>query len=78
MLTHNEALNYLENKILPDNFAERLKDFLEFEICTNCDGVRCMHFVLRDWWSDDIDNCEGNCCPSCSDVDPEKYKMGHS
>lgn len=77
LLTHNEALNYLENKELPDNFDERLKNFLEFEICINCDGVRCMHFVLRDWWSPDFDDCKGNCCPDCGNVDPEKYKMGN-
>lgn len=35
------------------------------EDCENCDGVRCMHFVLRDWWASDFDDCDGWCCPTC-------------
>jgi len=33
--------------------------------CPNCDGVGCMHMVMRDWWSPDIDECDGWCCPTC-------------
>ena len=76
LLTHNEAQKYLETQELPEDFSERLENFLEFEVCTSCDGVRCMHFVLRDWWSEDFDRCKGNCCPFCGEVDPNKYKMG--
>lgn len=36
------------------------------EPCENCDGVRCMHFVLRDWHGGSgIDACDGWCCPTC-------------
>jgi len=35
-----------------------------------------MHFVLRDWWGDDFDKCERNCCPNCGEVDPKEYAMG--
>lgn len=67
-LTHNEALAFLRDGSLPDNFAERVSHFLEFEPCGNCDDVRCMHFVFRDWWSPDFDECDRWCCPSCSDL----------
>lgn len=67
MLTHNEALRDAK---LPDDFAERVRNFIEFQPCSNCDNVRCMHFVLRDWWAPDIDECDGWCCPFCSDMKP--------
>lgn len=67
-LTHNEALTWLKDGTLPANFADRLRSQLEFEACSNCDNVRCMHLVMRDWWSDDIDNCDGWCCQFCSDM----------
>lgn len=38
-------------------------------ICSNCDGAKCMHIVLRDW--DGIDRCDGHCCPMCK-PDAEK------
>jgi len=66
MLTVNEAIKYLETGELPENFSERARNIVEFEDCKNCHGVKCMHFVLRDWWSDDIDNCDGYCCPDCN------------
>ena len=68
LLTHNEALAYLREESLPENFADRLRNFLEFEPCQNCDNVRCMHFRLRDWWSPDFDRCDRWCCPDCSEL----------
>ena len=67
LLTHNEAFAYLQGGGLPENFAERLPNLLEFDDCSNCDGVRCMHFVLRDWWAPDFDDCDGFCCPFCGE-----------
>jgi hypothetical protein len=72
-LTHNEALAYVKDGTLPENFAERVELFLEFAACPNCDNVRCMHFVMRDWYSDDIDRCGGWCCPDCSDMKDTKW-----
>lgn len=66
-LTHNEALAFLRDGSLPDNFADRVRNFIEFEPCSNCGNVRCMHFVMRDWYGD-IDECDGWCCPFCSDL----------
>jgi hypothetical protein len=67
LLTHNEAAEYLRCGSLPENFDDRLRGLLEFADCGNCGGVRCMHLVMRDWWSEDIDKCGGNCCPDCGD-----------
>lgn len=73
LFTHNEALAYLANGALPDNFRDRLENFIEFESCSNCDDVRCMHFRMRDWWSADFDECDGWCCPFCSDMKSRHY-----
>ena len=71
MLTHNEALAYLKTGKLPGDFRRRVRNFVEFKPCKNCDDVRCMHFVLRDWWASDFDECDGWCCPDCSDMKPK-------
>jgi hypothetical protein len=41
-------------------------------VCSNCDGIGCMHIVLRDWWAPDAQNCKG-CCPFCggTGVEPQ-------
>lgn len=70
LFTHNEAVAYMKDGSLPADFRERVKNFLEFEPCSNCDNVRCMHFVMRDWWSENFDDCDGWCCPACSDLKP--------
>ena len=67
LLTLDEAFRYLREGTLPDNFADRVQLVLEFDGCPNCDGVCCMHFVLRDWWSPDFDDCDGFCCPFCGE-----------
>lgn len=68
VFTPNEALAFLRDGSLPDNLTDRLRNVLEFEACENCDNVRCMHFRMRDWWAEDFDQCDGWCCPSCSDL----------
>lgn len=68
--TMNEAKIYLESGALPDNFSDRVKNFIELGSCENCDDVRCMHFVMRDWWAPDIDECDGWCCSDCSSLKP--------
>ena len=65
LLTLDEAFAFLQDGVLPENFSLRLQNVLEFESCPNCDGVCCMHFVLRDWWAPDFDACDGYCCPFC-------------
>lgn len=67
VLTHNEMHKYLQDGSIPDNFRDRLEISLELDPCPNCDNVRCMHFVMRDWFSPDFDDCDGNCCPSCGE-----------
>ncbi len=69
-LTQNEARRFLDTGELPDEFKERVENWLEFGSCENCDNVRCMHFVLRDWGSE-ADECDGWCCPSCSELKPQ-------
>jgi len=64
-LTQNEAAAYLKDGTLPDNFGQRVENWLEFGACENCDNRRCMHFVMRDWWDGEIDRCDGYCCPDC-------------
>ena len=71
MLTHNEALVYLKVGMLPKGFRTRVKHFVEYDPCPNCDDVRCMHFVMRDWWDNDFNECDGWCCPFCSDLKPK-------
>lgn len=73
ILTHNEAIAYLRDGSLPENFAQRLQNQLEFDSCSNCGDVRCMHFVLRDWWNEDFDSCDRWCCPFCSDL--KEYRL---
>ena len=75
IFTHNEAVAYILDGSLPSDLADRLKNFIEFETCSNCDGVRCMHFVMRDWWAEDFDDCDGWCCPFCSLLKPEDEQL---
>jgi hypothetical protein len=68
MLTQNEQYHYLTAGMLPDDFDERLRGAaaLALELddtpCSNCDGVRDMNIVLRDWWEENP-----NWCPFCCD-----------
>lgn len=75
LLTHNEALAWLRDGSLPDNFGDRLRNQLEFDACSNCDDVRCMHFVMRDWWAEDFDQCGRWCCPFCSDLKDTEWAI---
>lgn len=61
LLTHNEARAFLCGDSLPENFSERLRNFLEFEPCSNCNDVRDMNIVLRRWEEDEPDLCPF-CC----------------
>jgi hypothetical protein len=81
LLTKLEAKHWLETRELPDNFGERVENFVEFYECTNCGGVQDMNIVLRDWWGS-----EGpSWCPDCTppegpvyvgDVFPELVHVG--
>jgi hypothetical protein len=68
LIGRDQAAVFLFDGSLPVDFRTRVERFVEDAPCSNCDDVRCMHFVLRDWWSDDIDRCDGWCCPFCSDM----------
>ena len=63
-LTYNEVSEYLVTGKLPDNFRERLQtasDLFDEGVisCENCDGVRDMNAVFRNWEAGFLP------CPNC-------------
>lgn len=49
LLTKVEAAAFLAGKPLPSSFEDRLRYFIEFYVCPNCDGVEDMAIVMRTW-----------------------------
>src|ERR1035437_2483450 len=70
MLTRSEATTYLRDGSLPENFAGRVENIVEFEHCTNCDGRLCMGCVLRVYEHECRPDCPFCCaCPKCDAVE---------
>lgn len=68
-LTKNEARVFMRSGELPDDLKERVKNYLEFDFCTNCGGVKDMSVVLRAWDDDESP------CPFCVGEKPMEYEM---
>lgn len=68
ILTKVEAEAWLSRGELPDNFRDRLENFVEFYQCPNCDGQEDMNIVMRCW--DD----EPSWCPFCVSEDDARRK----
>lgn len=66
-LTLNEARTYLRTGEMPENYRERCEMALEFDVCSNCHGRRCMGCVLRYHDHDCADDCP-MCCEALRQV----------
>lgn len=62
LLTKVEAEYFLSSGgNLPDNFTERIKNFIKFYKCSNCDGRLCMGCVMREYDHECADDCPFYC-----------------
>lgn len=68
-MTKNEARIYIRTGKLPDDFQQRVKNYLEFDRCSNCDGVKDMNMVLRMWEED-----SPSPCPFCVGEEPMEHE----
>lgn len=70
LLTKVEALHLLKYGVFPDDFGQRVHDFVEFYECPNCGGQEDMNAVFRSWFEE-----KPSWCRDCIVVDEEGNRV---